>query len=142
MPRSLNILAPPPAWAVDLALLALRLWVGLVMPAAHGLGKARDLAGFTAKVAERGIPLPGLLGPAAAMSELAGGILIALGLGTRIAALFLLVTMLVAGFHIHAADPFGKKELAFTYAVASLVLLLSGSGRYGLDGVLLRRFRR
>lgn len=118
---------------LDAGLLGLRLWFGLVLASVHGLGKVTDLAKFTAGVATRGVPLPSLLGPAAALSEFVGGILLALGLLTRPSALFVAVTMLVAALHIHAADPFGKKELAFSYAAAALVVLVAGPGRWSLD---------
>ncbi len=60
-------------------------------------------------------------------------ILIILGLGTRIAALVLVVNMAVAGFYAHAADPFAKKELAFFYLLVFLTVLVFGPGKYSLD---------
>ncbi len=129
--RSLLTKATP--WSADVALLALRLWFGLAMAGAHGLGKMKSLATFTAKVGEKGVPFPEILGPAAALSEFGGGLLIALGLLTRPAATFAAITMVVAAFHIHALDPFAKKELALSYAVAYLVILVAGPGRFSID---------
>ena len=40
---------------------------------------------------------------------------------------------LVAVFVQHAADPFGKKELALLYLVPALTLLFTGAGRFSLD---------
>jgi putative oxidoreductase len=114
-------------------ILVVRAWFGLLLAFNHGLGKFDDLAGFSAKVADKGIPLAGLLGPAAATSELIGGLLFALGLFSRMAALFMLVTMLVAAFVIHAADPFSKKEFALAYAMAALAVLVAGPGKFSLD---------
>jgi putative oxidoreductase len=111
----------------------LRLWTGLALALAHGVGKVSNLPGFTASVAKKGFFLPEVLGPAAALSELVGGLLLVIGLLTRVAATFVLVTLLVAGLIVHAADPFMKKELALTYAISALVLLLAGPGRYSLD---------
>jgi putative oxidoreductase len=127
--------------SADLGLLLLRLWFGLVLAFGHGWAKISGLEAFTAGVASRGIPLPGLLGPAAALSELAGGILLAIGLVSRIAAAFVAVTMLVAAFYIHASDPFAKKEFALAYAVAALVILVAGPGRLSLDARLFGRAR-
>lgn len=118
---------------IDLGLLVVRLGFGLMLAFSHGLGKMSALGKFTEGVANRGMPLPWLLGPAAALSEFVGGILIAIGLLTRPAAFFALVTMLVAAGHIHAADPFAKKELALAYAVAALAVLIAGPGRFSID---------
>lgn len=122
--------------AGDAALLVLRLSFGLAMALGHGLGKVSDLGGFTAKVAKLGLPAAGLLGPAAALSELVGGLLIAVGLLARPSALALLGTMLVAAFVVHASDPFARKELALAYAVVSLVVLIAGPGRFSADARL------
>jgi putative oxidoreductase len=119
----------------------LRAWFGLLLAFAHGLGKVSALAAFSAKVAAQGFPLPGLLGPAAALSEFVGGILLALGLVSRVAAGFVLVTMLTAAFHVHAADPFQRKEFALAYAVAALTVLVAGPGRFSLDARLFGRSR-
>jgi putative oxidoreductase len=117
----------------------IRAWFGLLLAFGHGLAKFDDLAGFSSKVAEKGIPLASVLGPAAALSELVGGILLALGLFSRLAALFVCGTMLVAAFVVHAADPFAKKEFALAYAVAALAVLIAGPGKYSLDARLFGR---
>jgi putative oxidoreductase len=122
----------------DLALLALRLWCGLVMALAHGLGKVTDLETFAGKVQEKGFMLPAFLAAFAAASEFAGGLLVAAGFLMRLAAFTLVVTMLTAAFYVHADDPFGKKELAFSYGVPALALLLAGPGKYSFDRLLFR----
>ncbi len=63
-------------------------------------------------------------------------ILILIGFGTRLAAIPLIITMAVAAFLIHSADPFGKQEMAILYLVVYVVLLIAGSGRYSLDSLL------
>lgn len=132
-------LARTTPWSADLGLLVVRVWFGLVLAFGHGLSKITGLEAFVAGVANRGIPLPGLLGPAAALSEFAGGILLALGLASRVAAVFVLVTMLVAALFVHAADPFAKKEFALAYAIAALAILIAGPGRFSLDARLFAR---
>ncbi|MCA9628788.1 MAG: DoxX family protein [Myxococcales bacterium] len=123
----------------DLGLLVLRLWFGLTMAVAHGYGKLMNLGEFSAKVAKLGIPLPGVLGPAAGLSEFLGGILLAVGLATRVSAVTLTGTMTVAAFVVHGNDPFQRKELAFCYGFAALALLLAGPGRFSADARLLAR---
>jgi len=60
-------------------------------------------------------------------------ILIMLGLFTRTALLFNAVTMLIAAFVVHSADPFTTKEKALLYLVISVALILTGPGKYALD---------
>src|SRR5687767_3254970 len=115
------------ATPADLGLLVIRLFFGTTLAFAHGWGKVSDLGGFADKIANK-VPMAGLLGPAAGLSEFVGGLLLAIGLFTRPAAFFAMVTMLVAGLYIHAADPFPKKELAFAYAAAAIALLIAGPG--------------
>lgn len=139
--RMLARLARTTPWSADVGLLVLRVGFGLGLAWGHGLAKILALGTFAESVASRGIPLPWVLGPAAALAEFAGGILVALGLVTRAAAAAMLATMLVAAFHIHAADPFKKKELALAYATAALVVSIAGPGRLSLDARLFGRGR-
>ncbi len=67
-------------------------------------------------------------------AEVGCSILILLGLFTRFATLPLLITMLVAIFVVHAADPLGKKELAILYALLFATLFFTGPGKYSIDG--------
>jgi putative oxidoreductase len=127
--------------ALDAGLLVVRVGFGLMLALSHGLGKVSALGKFVDGVANRGMPLPWVLGPAAALAEFVGGILIAIGLLTRPAAFFALVTMLVAAFHVHGADPFSKKELALTYAMACGAILFAGPGRYSLDAMIFGKKR-
>ena len=125
----------------DLGLLVLRLGVGLMMAFAHGLGKLPPSDGFVESTAGMGFPLPGLFAWAAALSEFAGGLLLAVGLLTRPAAVFVAITMAVAFFLVHggALTGEGNGEQAFTYLVAAITLALTGGGRYALDQILWRR---
>ena len=129
------------AVAIGLGLLVLRLGLGIAMALAHGVGKLPVSEGFVANTASLGFPLPTVFAWAAALSEFAGGLLLALGLLTRPAAAALVSTMLVAFFLAHAGDPFGDREMAFIYGVGFLALLFAGGGRYSLDAVFFREKR-
>lgn len=122
--------------SADLGLLIVRLWFGLVLCFGHGLSKLTAPGKFLASVEARGFPAPEILGVLAIVSEFFGGLLLALGLLTRPAALFVLMTMLVAAFFVHADDPFSKKEFALAYGMAAFALLVSGAGRYSVDARL------
>ncbi len=125
--------------AVSFGLLWLRVLAGLGI-ASHGWQKIAGgfMPKFIAGVAEMGFPMPELFAWAAALSELVGGALLMLGLGTRVAALSVFATMSVAAFIRHAHDPMQVKELALAYWAMSGALLFTGGGRYSL-GALVRR---
>jgi putative oxidoreductase len=121
--------------ASDVGLLFLRLaGVGL---ATHGYRKVfgGEVDGTVAAAKDIGFPLPVVFGWAAAVSELLGGALVAVGLFTRPAAVFAAITMFVAAFLHHATDPFAKRELALAYLVILLALACMGPGRWSVDGI-------
>ena len=133
----------------DLGLLALRLMTGLGLALAHGINKLPPSERFVSTVTEMGLPAPLLFAWAAGLAEFAGGLLVALGLATRPAAAFALVTMAVVFFGRHGGDPFSEAEKAFVYGAAMLALMLTGAGRFSVDarlarprGAYVERFRR
>ena len=117
----------------DWGLLFLRVMVGSFMLFGHGWGK---LTGYVERMAAFPDPL-GVSSPVSmtlvVFAEFFCSIFIFLGFGTRLAALVLLINMLVAGGIIHSDDPWGKKELAFMYAIAYATILIAGAGRFSLD---------
>jgi len=122
----------------NLGLLFLRLLMGIGI-AAHGWGKfSGDMGGFAegAVGMKMGLPAPLFLAWVAALSEGLGGILIALGLLTRVAAFFVLCVMATAFFIFHGADPWNVKELAFLYGTVALALIFTGSGCYSVDALI------
>jgi len=65
-------------------------------------------------------------------------VLIGIGLGTRLASIPLIFTMLVAAFIAHADDPFRQKEMALLYLLFYIFLLVVGSRKYSIDYLLTR----
>ena len=133
--------APGP-FGVDVGLLVLRVFAGVSLALAHGLGKLPPSDRFLRGVAEMGFPAPTLFGWAAALSEFAGGLLLAAGLLTRPAAVLIAITMGVAAFVRQAGDPFGERELALLYGAVALLFACAGAGRLSLDAAVARRFGR
>ena len=123
----------------DIAFLLLRVLAGLALAYFHGLGKVPPSPGFVEGVAAMGLPLPVVFAWAAGLAELVGGVLLAVGLLTRPASFFILVTMGVAFFLRHADDPFLDKEKAYLYGAIALFFLLAGAGRFSLDRLMRRR---
>lgn len=123
--------------ARDAGLLWLRVLMGLGM-AYHGYGKVfgGHMAMLLPGVEKMGFPFPWFFAWAAALSEFAGGLCVALGLGTRVAAFFVFCTMTVAWTVAHAKDPFQVKELALAYWTISGALVMTGGGRWALGRLL------
>jgi putative oxidoreductase len=121
----------------NLCLLLVRLSVGTIMIVAHGLSKLNRLtSGEEIKFAD-----PFGLGPQISLSlavfaEVVCSIFIILGLGTRLAAIPLTITMAVAAFFAHANDPFGTKEKPIAFMLVFIMLLVFGSGRYSIDRLM------
>ena len=120
-------------------LLWLRVLTGAGM-AYHGYGKVfGDMSKMIEGVTSMGFPLPIAFAWAAALSEFVGGICLIIGLGTPIAAFLIFMTMNVAIFMVHKADPLQVKELAYAYWTISITLMLTGAGKWSLDRTLLKK---
>lgn len=131
-----NFLNAPSSAATDTALLIARVGVaGLMLT--HGLPKLAMLfSGGPVK-------FPSVMGMSPAISlgltvfaEVFCSVLLFMGLATRIATIPMIITMLVAAFVVHAADPLAVKEPALQYLLVYLVLLFTGAGKYSLDYML------
>lgn len=125
----------------DVGLLVLRVATGLGMLGAHGWPKL-------SRFGELSTRFPDPLGVGSTLSlslavfaEVGCAIALVLGLGTRLAAIPLVITMAVAAFVIHADDPWSKKEFALLYLVPCLTLVFTGPGRYAIDARLGRWLR-
>lgn len=120
----------------DFGLLLLRLFTGLALSFAHGIGKVPPSEQFIQGVGDLGFPIPHVFAWCAAFAEFFGGMLLAIGLFTRPSAFLIAVTMGVAAFVVHAADPFQRKEMALLFLFIALAFLFMGSGRYGIDNLI------
>ena len=69
----------------------------------------------------------------ATFGEFIAPIFIIIGWKTKLFSIFPALTMLVAFVLAHDGDPFSKKEKAFTYLVAFVVIYLTGPGKYAVD---------
>lgn len=117
----------------------LRIFTGVTMAFAHGIGKLPPGEKLIEGAANLGFPAPAVFAWAAALSEFAGGIGLALGLCTRISGFFIAFTMAVAAFGVHGADPFGKKELALLYLAVAVAFMLKGAGDWSVDAILRKK---
>src|SRR4051812_47970206 len=123
----------------DVALLIARIGIaGLMLT--HGLPKLVML------LSGAPVQFPAVMGLSAELSltlavfaEVFCSIFLLLGLATRLAVIPLATNMLVAVFVIHAGDSLAVKEPAMLYALAYIVLLVAGGGRYSFDYMLQRK---
>ena len=129
----------PASDAVDAGLLIARVGIALLM-LVHGLPKMLML--FSGDP----VQFPSVFGMGAELSlglavfaEVFCSVLLLAGLGTRLAVVPLIITMMVAAFVIHAADPFAKQEPALYFLLVYVVLLFAGSGKYSVDYLLQRK---
>lgn len=135
----------------DLGLLLLRLTLPVLMIRYHGWGKLTGWADESMKVpnlfsldgaAKEFHTFPNYIGISSELSyvlvtwfETFGSMMIIVGLCTRLNALGLFITMMVAwAFHhgMHFSGPQGG-EMPFAYAFVYLLLFLAGGGRFSLD---------
>lgn len=140
----------------SIGLLVLRLGFGVYL-ATHGWGKVQML--LAGQLDQFGDPIG--LGSAAslilvAIAEFLCSLLVAVGLGTRLAAIPPVIAMTVAAFVAHGGDPWtmgraaelftsgaaeswASKEPALLFLLAFLGLGFTGAGRYSLDAWIRRR---
>jgi putative oxidoreductase len=128
--------------AAFVAPLLARLTVGFAF-AESGWGKVHNLETVAAYFAELGIPAPAFQATFVSYVELICGSLVLLGLGTRLAAVPLIGTMVVALVTAKASDIAGFSDLIGTielcYAVLCAWLALAGAGAASIDHIIARR---
>lgn len=114
-----------------------------------GRGKLLDLSQPAAFFKELGIPFPAFSAAMAGTTECLGGLLLIIGLGSRLTAVPLIVTMTVAYLTADAeavrtifSEPDNFVSAApFLFLLASLLILAFGPGKFSADHFLARRFR-
>lgn len=130
-------------------LLLVRLYWGWQF-AQTGWGKLHNLSHVTGFFTSLNIPLPGPTAVFISLLEFAGGILLFLGLGTRVIGFLLAVDMFMAYLLTNRAalatilsnpDNF-YSDAAYTFLIASLIVFIFGAGRYSLDYWIFRRRRQ
>lgn len=127
--------------SAHIGLTILRVYTGLSMAFAHGLGKMPPSDGFIEGTGAMGFPLPAVFAWLAGLSEFGGGLLLALGLMTRPAAFFMGSTMFVAAFIRHGDDPFSSQEKALLFFFIAVTFIFVGAGKYGVDAWIRARGR-
>lgn len=117
----------------DIGLTLLRVVPSTIMLFIHGLPKLQKLLAGDFEFADPiGIgATPSLF--LTVIGEFVAPLLIIIGFKTRLAAIPAAITMLVASFVVHGADPFAKKELALLYFLFFAIIALVGPGKFSID---------
>jgi putative oxidoreductase len=122
----------------DFGLMALRVFAGLALALAHGMGKLPPSEGFVGMVGGMGLPMPETFAWLSGIAETVGGVLLAVGLLTRPAALFIVINMTTAVVLAHAGDTFLERERPLLFLAIAFAFLLYGAGRFSLDALIRR----
>ncbi|MEZ4857994.1 MAG: DoxX family protein [Flavobacteriaceae bacterium] len=118
---------------IDLGLLVLRVGASALM-LTHGFPKLMSLIGGNTEIVGDPIGVGTLISSVlVVLGEAICPVLVLIGLKTRIAAIPVAITMAVAAFLVHGADPIGKKELALFYLIAFTAIALMGAGKFSVD---------
>jgi putative oxidoreductase len=123
----------------------LRVATGVIM-AVHGFMKVMDIQGTMHGLAQMGIPYPQYAVYLAIAGEFLGGIGLAVGLLTRVAALGTLSVMAVAIGFVHFGHGLMAKNGGWEYplvlGLVSLFFITHGPGPASLDHLLFHRRHR
>jgi putative oxidoreductase len=130
---------------MELGLFLIHATVGTLL-AAHGAQKlfgwfgGHGVTGTGAAMESLNLRPGRVMALAAGGGEFLGGVLLALGLVTPLAAVLIASTMLVASLTAHAGKgPFasnGGWELPLTYAIVAIGLAFNGAGQWSLDNAI------
>lgn len=107
---------------------------GLLIP--HGFSKIQSFSKMSTQFAD-----PFGLGPTVSLSltifaEFVCGILIIIGLATRLATIAPIINMAVATFIAHKADIFNTGEKAALFLAMFITILFTGPGKYSVDRMI------
>lgn len=133
----------------DFFLLAIRLVWGyfFFLSGWEKLSNIEPVIGF---FGELGIPFPMLNAYLVGVVESAGGLLLMVGLGSRLIAIPLIITMMVALATAHKAALFGafqdpQKLIIqgpFNYLMTAIIIFCFGPGKISIDYALCRLFKK
>jgi len=107
-----------------------------------GIAKVHNLDGFTQRFVGWGIPFPAFSAGLSAWTELLGGLLLMLGLCTRLVCIPMLINMAVAVALVVSSNLMGLDDYVeadeIVYSLIFFWLLMAGPGKASLDTLLAR----
>ncbi len=107
-----------------------------------GIAKVHNLEGFTMRFMGWGIPYPAFSAGLSAWTELLGGLLLMLGLFTRLVCIPMLINMAVAVTLVVSSNLMGLDDYVeadeVVYSLIFFWLLIAGPGKASLDTLVAR----
>jgi putative oxidoreductase len=107
-----------------------------------GIAKVQNLDGFTQRFVGWGIPFPAFSAGMSAWTELLGGLLIMLGLFTRLVSIPMIINMAVAVTLVVSKNLMGLDDYVeadeIVYSLIFFWLLMAGPGKVSLDTLVAR----
>ena len=125
---------------IPLLLFRLILAYGFYEPA---MMKLKNLSGVAEWFGSMNYPLPMMSASISMVTEVAGVILLILGLGSRVIALPMMFIMVIATFTVHISNGFAAGDNGFEiplyYFLMLFALVVYGSGKYSVDSLIGKR---
>jgi putative oxidoreductase len=110
-----------------------------------GIAKVHNLDGFTQRFAGWGIPFPAFSAGLSAWTELLGGLLLMLGLLTRMVTIPMIINMIVAVTLVVSSNLMGLDDYVeadeVVYTLIFFWFLMAGPGKVSLDTLVARWLR-
>ncbi|MBE1159325.1 DoxX family protein [Dyella acidiphila] len=110
-----------------------------------GIAKVHNLDGFTQRFVGWGIPFPAFSAGLSAWTELLGGLLLMLGLFTRLVTIPMIINMIVAVTLVVSSNLMGLDDYVeadeVVYTLIFLWFLIAGPGKASLDTLVARWLR-
>ena len=100
----------------------------------HGYGKIINVENWTSYLVSKNVP--SFLGFVSAWFEFIIGILLLLGIFTRLSSLGLIIFMIIAILIAHINDPVDTYFYQIGIILCGIIVLLGGGGKYSLDNFL------
>ncbi len=122
--------------SADVGLLVLRVWIGASLLMLHGMGKWERLMGDEIRFASVFGLSPTMSLALAVLGEAIAPMLLIIGFASRWAALLSAITMFMAlnVGHAFALSGDSSGELPFIFLAGFLTLVITGPGRFSIDG--------
>lgn len=125
----------------DFTLLIMRVATGtfLMHETWDNIVSSARMAEFAEFLSQFGFPVPHLMAPLSVAVQFICGIMLLLGLATRIAGMLIAANFAVALYMVHWAEPFREWWPALILILLGLHFATAGSGRFGFDGAAGKR---
>ena len=125
----------PGAWYDGIALVRIMVGIMLIIRG-WGLFENQELSNVSDLLFNMSIPFQEAMSFTTKLVELTGGILLILGLFTRLITAVLFLSFMFLTFVMGEGKVFAENQLSFLFAITALVFFFAGAGRLSIDYIL------